>query len=115
RSGTALAPGTVMDGGGGWLGEAGRPNRLREMLCLRLHRHRRAVTPPGRRSDPLGSSSAPYDARMNAAYSPGDWVNFAIGVATAAGALTGLVFVAVSIRVREVLDDPFHRRRTEST
>jgi modulator of FtsH protease len=33
----------------------------------------------------------------------------------ASGALTGLVFVAVSIRVREVLDDPFHRRRTEST
>jgi modulator of FtsH protease len=52
---------------------------------------------------------------MNAAYNPGDWVNFAIGLATAAGALTGLVFVAVSIRVREVLDDPFHRRRTEST
>jgi modulator of FtsH protease len=49
------------------------------------------------------------------AYSPGEWGNFAIGLTTASGALTGLVFVAVSIRVREVLDDPFHRRRTEST
>jgi modulator of FtsH protease len=62
-----------------------------------------------------GCRQAPYDARVNVAYSPGDWVNFAIGMATAAGALTGLVFVAVSIRVKEVLDDPFHRRRTEST
>jgi modulator of FtsH protease len=49
------------------------------------------------------------------AYSPGEWGNFAIGLTTASGALTGLVFVAVSIRVREVLDDPFHRRRAEST
>jgi modulator of FtsH protease len=49
------------------------------------------------------------------AYSPREWGNFAIGLTTASGALTGLVFVAVSIRVREVLDDPFHRRRTEST
>jgi modulator of FtsH protease len=49
------------------------------------------------------------------AYSPGEWGNFAIGLTTASGALTGLVFVAVSIRVREVLADPFHRRRTEST
>jgi modulator of FtsH protease len=49
------------------------------------------------------------------AYSPGEWGNFAIGLTTASGALTGLVFVAVSIRVRDVLDDPFHRRRTEST
>jgi hypothetical protein len=35
------------------------------------------------------------------AYSPGEWGNFAIGLTTASGALTGLVFVAVSIRVRE--------------
>jgi modulator of FtsH protease len=52
---------------------------------------------------------------VDAAYSPGEWGNFAIGLTTASGALTGLVFVAVSIRVTEVLDDPFHRRRTEST
>ena len=36
-------------------------------------------------------------------------------MATASGALTGLVFVAVSIRVTEVLGDRFHRRRAEST
>jgi modulator of FtsH protease len=36
-------------------------------------------------------------------------------MATAVGALTGLVFVAVSICVNAVLDDRFHRRRTEST
>jgi modulator of FtsH protease len=52
---------------------------------------------------------------VETAYSPGEWGNFAIGLTTASGALTGLVFVAVSIRVNEVLDDPFHRRRTEST
>jgi modulator of FtsH protease len=52
---------------------------------------------------------------MDTAYSPGEWGTFAVGLTTASGALTGLVFVAVSIRVKEVLDDPFHRRRTEST
>jgi modulator of FtsH protease len=52
---------------------------------------------------------------MDAAYSPGEWGTFAVGLTTASGALTGLVFVAVSIRVKDVLDDPFHRRRTEST
>jgi modulator of FtsH protease len=52
---------------------------------------------------------------MDTAYSPGAWETFAVALTTASGALTGLVFVAVSIRVKEVLDDPFHRRRTEST
>jgi modulator of FtsH protease len=52
---------------------------------------------------------------VNAAYSPSEWETFAVGLTTASGALTGLVFVAVSIRVREVLNDPFHRRRAEST
>jgi modulator of FtsH protease len=52
---------------------------------------------------------------MDTAYSPAEWGMFAVGLTTASGALTGLVFVAVSIRVQEVLDDPFHRRRTEST
>jgi modulator of FtsH protease len=52
---------------------------------------------------------------MDVAYNPDDWGTFAVGLTTASGALTGLVFVAVSIRVKEVLDDPFHRRRTEST
>jgi hypothetical protein len=52
---------------------------------------------------------------VDTAYSPGEWGTFAVGLTTASGALTGLVFVAVSIRVAEVMDDPFHRRRTEST
>ena len=52
---------------------------------------------------------------MDAAYSPAAWVDFAVGLTTASGSLTGLVFVAVSIRVREVLGDRFHRRRAEST
>ena len=56
-----------------------------------------------------------YDDEVDVAYSPGEWGNFATGMATASGALTGLVFVAVSIRVTEVLGDRFHRRRAEST
>ena len=52
---------------------------------------------------------------MEAAYSPGEWVNFAIGLATASGALAGLVFVAVSLHAAEVLGSAFHRRRAEST
>jgi modulator of FtsH protease len=52
---------------------------------------------------------------VDVAYSPGAWGTFAVGLTTASGALTGLVFVAVSIRVDDVLGDPFHRRRAEST
>ena len=52
---------------------------------------------------------------VDTAYSPGEWGNFAIGLTTAGGALTGLVFVAVSVRVNDVLGDAFHRRRAEST
>jgi hypothetical protein len=52
---------------------------------------------------------------VDTAYNPAEWGTFAVGLATASGALTRLVFVAVPIRVKEVLDDPFHRRRTEST
>jgi modulator of FtsH protease len=52
---------------------------------------------------------------VDTAYSPGQWGSFAVGLTTATGALTGLVFVAVSIRVSEVLNDRFHRRRAEST
>jgi hypothetical protein len=51
---------------------------------------------------------------VDTAYSPGEWETFAVGLTTASGALTGLVFVAVSVRVSEVLADSFHRRRAES-
>lgn len=43
---------------------------------------------------PRGQTGRVYDVAVEA-YSPGQWVNFAIGLATASGALTGLVFVAV--------------------
>jgi modulator of FtsH protease len=67
-------------------------------------------------SDGDGSTSqSDYDVAVETAYNPAEWGTFAVGLTTASGALTGLVFVAVSIRVKEVLDDPFHRRRTEST
>ena len=62
-----------------------------------------------------GRPTRVYDVAMEAAYSPGEWVNFAIGLATASGALTGLVFVAVSLHAADVLGSAFHRRRAEST
>ena len=52
---------------------------------------------------------------MNTAYDPSHWHEFATGLAGATAALTGLVFVAVSIHLEAVLADPFHRRRAEST
>lgn len=64
---------------------------------------------------PWGGPSPVYDVAVEAAYSPGEWVNFAIGLATASGALTGLVFVAVSLNAADVLGSAFHRRRAEST
>jgi uncharacterized protein YybS (DUF2232 family) len=64
---------------------------------------------------PVGGPSPVYDVAVEAAYSPGEWVNFAIGLATASGALTGLVFVAVSLNAADVLGSAFHRRRAEST
>jgi modulator of FtsH protease len=39
----------------------------------------------------------------------------AAGLASATAALTGLVFVAVSIHLQAVLADPVHQRRAEST
>lgn len=52
---------------------------------------------------------------MSAAYSPDQWHDFAVGLASASGALAGLVFVAVSVSARSVFADRFHRRRSEST
>jgi hypothetical protein len=52
------------------------------------------VCPP-----PAGSSSA-YDVAVDTAYNPAELGTFAVGLTTANGALTWLVFVAVSIRVR---------------
>jgi modulator of FtsH protease len=52
---------------------------------------------------------------MGHAYEPTGWHDFAAGLASASAALTGLVFVAVSIHLQAVLADPVHRRRAEST
>ncbi len=52
---------------------------------------------------------------MGTAYDLSRWHEFAIGLAGATAALTGLVFVAVSIHLEQVLADRFHRRRAEST
>jgi modulator of FtsH protease len=52
---------------------------------------------------------------MTDAYDLRVWHDFATGLATASAALTGLVFVAVSIHLDAVLADPLHRRRAAST
>jgi modulator of FtsH protease len=52
---------------------------------------------------------------MTHAYDPAGWHDFAAGLASASAALTGLVFVAVSIHLQAVLADPVHKRRAEST
>jgi modulator of FtsH protease len=52
---------------------------------------------------------------MTDAYDPTAWHDFAAGLASASAALTGLVFVAVSIHLQAVLADVVHQRRAEST
>jgi hypothetical protein len=51
---------------------------------------------------------------MSYAYDLSAWHDFATGLASASAALTGLVFVAVSIHLRAVLAEPIHRRRAGS-
>jgi modulator of FtsH protease len=50
---------------------------------------------------------------VDAAYDPGAWRDFAVGLVSASAALLGLVFVVVSIHLRAVVDDPVLRRRAE--
>jgi hypothetical protein len=52
---------------------------------------------------------------VGTAFDPGKWQAFATGLAGATAALTGLVFVSVSIHLEAILADPFHRRRAQST
>jgi modulator of FtsH protease len=52
---------------------------------------------------------------MTDAYDLRAWHDFATGLATGSAALTGLVFVAVSIHLDAALADPVHRRRASST
>jgi hypothetical protein len=46
-----------------------------------------------------------------AIYNPGQWSNFFVLVGTGSAALTGLVFVAVTINLRGVVEDATHRYR----
>ena len=48
---------------------------------------------------------------MPASYDPAAWQNFYLMMGTANAALTGLVFVALSIHLREVLDHPVLKPR----
>lgn len=41
------------------------------------------------------------------AYDPGSWHDFAAGLASAAAALAGLLFVAVSINLRAIVEHPY--------
>lgn len=43
---------------------------------------------------------------MSAAYSAADWTDFGAASATAAAALVGFLFIAVSINLRQILDAP---------
>jgi hypothetical protein len=40
---------------------------------------------------------------MSTAYTPADWTDFGTAVATAAAALAGLLFIAISINIRQIL------------
>jgi hypothetical protein len=51
---------------------------------------------------------------MSNAYDVSAWHDFATGLAGASAALTGLVLVAMTIRLRAVLAEPIHRLRAES-
>lgn len=51
---------------------------------------------------------------MSHAYDVSAWHDFATALASASAALTGLVLVAMSIRLRAVLAEPIHRLRAES-
>jgi hypothetical protein len=48
---------------------------------------------------------------LAAAYNPAHWSNFFVLVGTGSAALTGLVFVAISINIKGVTRDPTHRYR----
>lgn len=62
-------------------------------------------------------TSLPYCSRIrvNEAYNPAAWHDFFILIGGAAATLSGLVFVAVSLHLREVLDNSLHRGRAGIT
>jgi len=50
---------------------------------------------------------------MDAAYDPAAWHDFGVALVAASATLLGLVFVAVSLHLSAVVDDPVLRRRAE--
>lgn len=52
---------------------------------------------------------------MDAAYRPEEWHDFYVMVGGAGAVLTGLIFVAVSLHLRAVLRNPWHRGRAGSS
>lgn len=52
---------------------------------------------------------------MNPAFQPEVWHDFYLMVGGASAVLTGLIFVAVSLHLRTVLRDPWHRGRAASS
>jgi hypothetical protein len=52
---------------------------------------------------------------VDSAFAPEAWHDFYVMVGGAAAVLTGLIFVAVSVHVRPVLGDPWHRGRAASS
>jgi hypothetical protein len=55
--------------------------------------------------------SVPFRLIMSFSYDPAAWQNFYLMMGTANAAITGLVFVALSIHLREVLDHPILKPR----
>ena len=52
---------------------------------------------------------------MTSAFEPGAWSDLYLMVGGAAAALTGLIFVAVSLHLRAVLRNPWHRGTAASS
>ncbi len=52
---------------------------------------------------------------MNVAYDPQSWQNFYVMVGGAAAALTGLLFVAMSLHSKAIMADPLHGSRALGT
>ena len=52
---------------------------------------------------------------MTSAFEPGSWSDLHLMVGGAAAALTGLIFVAVSLHLRAVLRNPWHRGTAASS
>jgi modulator of FtsH protease len=66
--------------------------------------------PPADHHSQLGADSDTLPQKLSA-YDPGAWHDFFVTGGTAAAALTGLLFVALSIQMDRILGNPEHRFR----